>query len=51
VINGAVPMYDSVNASMGLSSAAGPIAPGELQMTARLQVVYAIAGPADAASK
>ncbi len=47
VINsGAVPMYDSVNASMGLSSAAGPISLGELQMTARLQVVYAIAGPA-----
>jgi hypothetical protein len=47
VINGmAVPMYDSVNASMGLGSAAGPISPGELQMTARMQVVYAIAGPA-----
>jgi hypothetical protein len=47
VINGmAVPMFDSVNASMGLGSAAGPISPGELEMTARLQVVYAIAGPA-----
>lgn len=47
VINGmAVPMYDSVNASMGMGSAAGPISPGELEMTARLQVVYAIAGPA-----
>jgi hypothetical protein len=47
VIDGmAVPMYESVNASMGLGNAAGPIAPGELQMTARLQVVYAIAGPA-----
>jgi hypothetical protein len=47
VIDGmAGPMMESVNASMGLGSAAGPIAPGELQMTARLQVVYAIAGPA-----
>jgi hypothetical protein len=47
VIDGmAVPMYDSVNAGMGLGSAAGPISPGELEMTARLQVVYAIAGPA-----
>ncbi len=47
MVNGmAVPMYDSVNASMGLGSAAGPISPGELEMTARLQVVYAIAGPA-----
>ena len=42
----AVPMFDSVNASMGLGNAGGPISPGELQMTARLQVVYAIAGPA-----
>lgn len=51
VIDGmAVPVYESVNASMGLSSAAGPISPGELKMTARLQVVYAIAGPAAAAS-
>ena len=47
VVNGmAVPMYDSVNASMGLGSGAGPISPGELEMTARLQVVYAIAGSA-----
>ncbi len=47
VINGmAVPMFDSVNASMGLGNAGGPISPGQLQMTARLQVVYAIAGPA-----
>ncbi|MBE2232310.1 MAG: SIMPL domain-containing protein [Anaerolinea sp.] len=51
VIDGmAVPVYESVNASMGLSSAAGPISPGELKMSARLQVVYAIAGPAAAAS-
>ncbi len=48
VIDGmAVPMYASVNANMGMGSAAGPIAPGELEMTARLQVVYAIAGPAE----
>ena len=47
VIDGmAVPMYASVNASMGMGSAAGPISPGELEMTARMQVVYAIAGPA-----
>lgn len=47
VINGAaVPMFDSVNASMGLGNAGGPISPGQLEMTARLQVVYAIAGPA-----
>jgi hypothetical protein len=47
VINGMpVPMLDSVNASMGLGGGAGPISPGELEMTARLQVVYAIAGPA-----
>jgi len=38
--------YDSVNVSMELVSAAGPIAPGEMKMTGRLQVVYAIAGPA-----
>ncbi len=44
VINGmAIPAYDSVNASMGLGSAGGPISPGEMKMTARLQVVYAIA--------
>ncbi len=47
VINGAaVPMLESVNASMSMGNAGGPISPGELQMTARLQVVYAIAGPA-----
>jgi hypothetical protein len=47
VINGmAVPMFESVNASMGLGGGAGPISPGQLEMTARLQVVYAIAGPA-----
>jgi hypothetical protein len=40
------PMMESVNASMGLGGGAGPISPGELEMTARLQVVYAIAGPA-----
>ncbi len=51
VINGmAVPMFDSVNASLGMGSAGGPISPGELEMTARLQVVYAIAGPAAAAA-
>ncbi len=47
VIDGmGVPMFESVNASMGLGNAAGPISPGQLEMTARLQVVYAIAGPA-----
>lgn len=47
VINGmAVPMMESVNASMGLGGGGGPISPGQLEMTARLQVVYAIAGPA-----
>ncbi len=37
--------YDSVNVSMGMGSAGGPISPGQLEMTARLQVVYTIAGP------
>ena len=47
VVDGmAVPMYASVNASMGMGNAGGPISPGEMKMTARLQVVYAIAGPA-----
>jgi uncharacterized protein len=50
VIGGmAMPAYDSVNVSMGMGSAAGPISPGQLEMTARLQVVYAIVGPAAAA--
>jgi uncharacterized protein len=47
VISGmGIPAYDSVNVSLGMGSAAGPISPGEMKMTARLQVVYAIAGPA-----
>lgn len=47
VIGGmAFPAYDSVNVSLGMGSAGGPISPGEMKMTARLQVVYAIAGPA-----
>ncbi len=41
-----LPAYDSVNASIGMGSGGGPIMPGEMKMTARLQVVYAIAGPA-----
>ena len=47
VISGmGIPAYDSVNVSLGMGSAGGPISPGEMKMTARLQVVYAIAGPA-----
>lgn len=45
---GAVPMA-SINASVAYGGGGGPIAPGELEMTAQLQVVYAIAGPAAAA--
>jgi len=46
VISGnAVPMA-SVNASYALGKGGGPLAPGELEMTAQLQVVYAIADAA-----
>jgi hypothetical protein len=52
VIGGmAVPMYESVNASMGLGGGSGSIAPGEMKMTARLQVVYAIADAVGAVSQ
>ena len=43
VISGnAVPLA-SINASYALGKGGGPVAPGELEMTAQLQVVYAIA--------
>ena len=49
VIGGnAVPM-ESVNARLAAGGGVGQIAPGELEMTARLQVVYAIAGATGAA--
>jgi uncharacterized protein YggE len=46
---GAVPVA-SINASVAYDRGGGAIAPGELEMTAQLQVVYAIAGPATAAA-
>ncbi|MEI2688621.1 MAG: SIMPL domain-containing protein [Anaerolineae bacterium] len=46
---GAVPMA-SINASVAYGGGGGAIAPGELEMTAQLQVVYAIAGPATSAA-
>jgi uncharacterized protein YggE len=46
---GAVPLA-GINASIAYAGGGGGIAPGELEMTAQLQVVYAIAGPATAAA-
>ena len=42
IFGNAVPL-GSVNADYALAKGGGPVAPGELQMTAQLQVVYAIA--------
>jgi hypothetical protein len=52
VIGGSLPMpvLERVSASAAMGGGALDIQPGELRMAARLQVVYAIAGPAAAAA-
>jgi uncharacterized protein len=52
VIGGSVPMpvLERVSASAAMGGGALDIQPGELAMAARLQVVYAIAGPATVAA-
>jgi hypothetical protein len=49
VIDGSVGPLESINARFAAGGGVGQIAPGELEMTARLQVVYAIVGSAGAA--
>ena len=49
VIDGNAAPLESINARLAAGGGVGQIAPGELEMTARLQVVYAIAGSASAA--
>lgn len=49
VIDGNAVPLESINARFAAGGGVGQIAPGELEMTARLQVVYAIAGGAGAA--
>jgi uncharacterized protein YggE len=48
VISGNAIPFETVNVAMAFDARGGPIAPGELELTARLQVVYAIAGSANA---
>jgi len=45
VISGNAVPLGSVNADYALAKGGGPVAPGELQMTAQLQMVYAIVTP------
>ena len=49
VIDGNAVPLESINARLAAGGGVGQIAPGELEMTARMQVVYAIAGSASAA--
>ena len=49
VIDGNVVPLESINARLAAGGGVGQIAPGELEMTARMQVVYAIAGAAGVA--
>ena len=49
VIDGNAVPLESINARFAAGGGVGQIAPGELEMTARMQVVYAIAGSASAA--